>query len=437
MNNNEGNFMEDSLGMNGNVPVNEADCVSQNVPVYPEQQFKNDADFQPVYPEMQGNYPPPPVRNPQNRKKKKRKKKHRSRLPGILILTTLIFGVSVILSLVVIGFGKDMFGIGKSDQTHLIVIPEDATIEDVASMLERDGIIRSPKFFTMFSEMRDDDPYIPGEHFVRPNMAYETIIEELTNMEEDEIKESVEVTFPEGITIIEAAQILEENNVCSAKDFTFYFNSGGFGFDFENLLPTDTSIKFMRMEGYLFPDTYYFYVNMDPEQVCQKIYLNFSQHLTQPRLEKIESLELSLDEVITMASIVQKEAATTGTMTLVASVFWNRLRNADVFPLLQSDPTSNYSKLVVRPNMEVVDETIVNSYDTYKSAGLPPGAICNPGIDAIDAVLDDYPSDYFYFIANINTKQTRFAATLEEHYANEAAIELEYEEARQNAVDGE
>ena len=127
-----------------------------------------------------------------------------------------------------------------------------------------------------------------------------------------------------------------------------------------------------------------------------------------------------------MASIVQKEAATTGTMTLVASVFWNRLRNKDVFPLLQSDPTSNYANDVVRPNMEVVDETIVNSYDTYKSPGLPPGAICNPGIDAIDAVLEDYKSNYFYFIANINTKQTYFAETLEEHYANEELINEQY-----------
>ena len=86
--------------------------------------------------------------------------------------------------------------------------------------------------------------------------------------------------------------------------------------------------------------------------------------------------------------------------------------------------------------MEVVDETIVNSYDTYKSPGLPPGAICNPGIEAIDAVLDDYQSNYFYFIANINTGVTLFAETLEEHYANEAQINQEYEDER-NAAAGE
>lgn len=393
---------------------------------------------QPVYNNAPPAYPPPPqYRRSSGNHKKKKKKKRRSRVPGILILTTFIFGVSIILSLVIIGYGKDMFGIGKSDKTHLIIIPENASTEEVASMLETDGIIKSPKFFSLFTRLRNNDkPYISGEHFIRPNMAYETIINELTTIEEEEINESVEVTFPEGITLIDAARELEENGVCSADDFLFYFNSGGFGYDFESRLPTDQSIKFMRMEGYLFPDTYYFYLDMDPEQVCQKIYMNFNDKMTEGRLEKLDNLGISLDEMITLASIVQKEAATTGTMTLVASVFWNRLRNADVFPLLQSDPTSNYANDVVRPNMEVVDETIVNSYDTYKSPGLPPGAICNPGIEAIDAVLDDYQSNYFYFIANINTGVTLFAETLEEHYANEAQINQEYEDER-NAEGGE
>ncbi len=393
---------------------------------------------QPIYNSTPPAYPPPPQRRSTGNRKKKKKKKRRSRVPGILILTTFIFGVSIILSLVIIGYGKDMFGIGKSDKTHLIIIPENASTEEVASMLETDGIIKSPKFFSLFTRLRNNDkPYISGEHFIRPNMAYETIINELTTIEEEEINESVEVTFPEGITLIDAAKELEENGVCSADDFLFYFNSGGFGYDFESRLPTDQSIKFMRMEGYLFPDTYYFYLDMDPEQVCQKIYMNFNDKMTEGRLEKLDNLGISLDEMITLASVVQKEAATTGTMTLVASVFWNRLRNADVFPLLQSDPTSNYANDVVRPNMEVVDETIVNSYDTYKSPGLPPGAICNPGIEAIDAVLDDYQSNYFYFIANINTGVTLFAETLEEHYANEEKINQEYAAESDGAGEGE
>ncbi len=117
---------------------------------------------------------------------------------------------------------------------------------------------------------------------------------------------------------------------------------------------------------------------------------------------------------------------------MVASVFWNRLNNADDFPLLQSDPTSNYANDVVRPNMEYYDQTKIDAYDTYKSPGLPSGPICNPGIEAIDAVLEAYESDYFYFIANINTKQTYFSETLEEHENYEELIKQQYAEEAEN-----
>lgn len=368
------------------------------------------------------------VKDIPRKRKKKKKKKRRSRLPGIIILTTFIFAVSVCLSLVIIAFGRDMLGIGKSENTHLIVIPEGATTEEISILLKDEGIIKSPECFQLFSRLRKSDSlYIAGEHFVRPNMAYETIINELTSIDEENEQETVEVTFPEGSTLFESAQILEENGICSADDFIFYFNSGGLGFDFENKLPTDATLKFYKMEGYLFPDTYFFYENMEPEQVCQKIYLNFDNKMTAERYARMESLGLSLDQLITFASIVQKEAANTDTMTLVASVFWNRLRNADVFPLLQSDPTSNYAEFV-KAKMDVYDKTVVDAYDTYVGPGLPPGAICNPGIEAIDAVLEAFESNYFYFIANIYTGQTYFSETLDEHYMYQEMVEGQVDE---------
>jgi UPF0755 protein len=373
-------------------------------------------------------YPQRPVRRRRPTRKRKRKKKkmrNSARVSGILILVTLILSVSICLSLVIIAFGKDIMGIGKNDSTHLMVIPEGSSTDEIAAMLEDEGIIRSPECFKLFSRLRkSDEQYIAGEHFVRPNMAYEAIIDELTSVHEEE-QETVEITFPEGINIYEAANILEENGICKASEFIFYFNSGGYGFKFEDMLPSDTTLKLNRMEGYVFPDTYFFYTNMEPEQVCQKIYLNFDSKMTDERYQKMKELGLSLDELITLASIVQKEAATTDTMTMVASVFWNRLRNPEVFPLLQSDPTSNYANDVVRPHMDVYDKTIIDAYDTYVGPGLPPGAICNPGIEAIDAVLADVKSNYFYFIANIYTGKTEFSESLEEHEAYQEQIEDE------------
>ena len=212
---------------------------------------------------------------PKKKKKKKKKRKY-NRLPGVLILVTLIFGISIISSLVIIGFGKDMLGIGKSEKTHLIVVPDGATVEEISLMLQTDDIIKYPEVFSMFANLRQEGmTFISGEHFVRPNMPYETIIDELTKVPTEEMGESIQVTFPEGINLIEASQILEENGICDASDFIFYFNSGGFGVPFEDRLPLDSSMKFQRMEGYLFPDTYFFYENSSPEEVCQKIYYNF------------------------------------------------------------------------------------------------------------------------------------------------------------------
>ncbi|MGN0581051.1 MAG: endolytic transglycosylase MltG [Ruminococcus sp.] len=382
---------------------------------------------------------PKPVSSGTKKKKKKKKKRKGSRLPGVLILTTFIFAVSICLSLVIIAYGKDMLGIGKSENTQLIEIEEGATTEEIANMLEERGIIRSPEFFMLFSRLSGkDNQYIAGEHFIRPNMAYETIITELTSVE-SAAKESVEVTFPEGITLYDAAVILDEEGICSIDDFLFNFNAGGLGFDFENRITSSSNLKFYRMEGYLFPDTYFFYKDMEPEQVCQKIYLNFNNKLGssaefngktyENRYQRMEELNLTLDQLITFASIVQKEAATEESMTVVASVFWNRLNHKDEFPLLQSDPTRLYAENVIKPHMAVYDQDMIDAYNTYAGAGLPPGAICNPGIEAIDAVLTNYESTYYFFYANVNTGQTYYANTLEEHENNQEMVKQQIADA--------
>ncbi len=375
------------------------------------------------------------------KEKRKKKKRKRSRLPGVLILTTFIFAVSISLAMVIIAYGKDMLGIGKGENTQIIEIPESATTEEIAQILNDKGIIKSPKFFVIFSQLNGaDSKFLPGEYFISPNMAYETIIQKLTTVE-NEKKESVEVTFPEGMTLYDAAALLEENGVCTADDFIFFFNAGGFGFDFEDRLNSTSSLKFYRMEGYLFPDTYYFYEEMDPEEVCQKIYMNFDQKMNSEaeiagktystRYERMNELNLTLDQLVTFASIVQKEASSTDSMKMVASVFWNRLNNSDKFPLLQSDPTRLYSENVIKPHMEVYDQAMIDAYNTYVGAGLPPGAICNPGTDAIDAVLENYSSDYFYFIANTQTGETFYSKTIEEHNAYQQQIQ----EANGNGAD--
>jgi UPF0755 protein len=113
----------------------------------------------------------------------------------------------------------------------------------------------------------------------------------------------------------------------------------------------------------------------------------------------------------------------------VASVFWNRLNDPANFTRLQSDPTSKYVEKVIKPNIDLEDELIYEAYDTYICTGLPAGAIGNPGMDAIEAVLYPNETNYYYFYANVDTGVTYFATTLEEHYANEEMVKQQQAEA--------
>lgn len=357
---------------------------------------------------------------PQRRKKKRKKS---ARLPIVLMVTTLIFTVAICLSILIIYVGRDMLAIGKDDSIKMITIEEGADAKTVSHLLKEEGIIDIPKAFEIIAKLNDADAaFIPGQYELSPSDAYETIIRKLTTEEINDNRETVNITFVEGTSIYDAAKLLAENNVCDAERFIYYFNAGGFGFDFETKLPTSTASKFYRMEGYLFPDTYTFYVDSEPESVCMKIYQNFENKMTEEFYNQMQRKNMTLDEVITLASIVQAEASDPAEMKKIAAVFENRLLNPDDFPKLQSDPTKYYVEEVIKPNIQVPSTAIFDAYNTYEGNGLPPGAIGNPGLDAIEAVLYPSPNKYYYFAADIDTLEVYYAETLDEHEHNLAVI---------------
>lgn len=361
-------------------------------------------------------------KHPETTKHKKRRR--RTNLPFALIWTTLVVAIAIVLSVSLIALGKDMYAVGKTGTDKILVVPSGASTAEIAQLLYDEDIIRVPKLFRMFSKLsKKDGQYVAGEHVVNASYSYEKLISALTTVVK---AKSTKITIPEGTRLIDAAAMLEEAGVCDASRFIYFFNAGGYHVDFESKLPTDTGSKFYKMEGYLFPDTYEFYLDMEPELVCQKIYKRFNEIMSKGVVEKtgktyyetMTEKGVSLDYVITLASIIQQEAPSMSSMQMVSSVFWNRLNNRDLFPLLQSDPTSKYVTEVIKPNISVANDVIFQSYDTYKGQGLPPGAICNPGKDAIEAALNPAQSEYYFFYANVNTKQTYFAKTNEEHEQN-------------------
>ena len=204
--------------------------------------------------------------------------------------------------------------------------------------------------------------------------------------------------------------------------------------------------KFYKL-GILFPDTYTFYGIKEMVEdktayqlICDKIYDNFEKN--QPQYDEIKKSSYTLDELIILASIVQAK--------LLQRTQWRWLHQFSIIvcnpeaigrtqAFLESDPTSKYANEVIKPNIDNTASASlkIQAYDTYKVAGLTPGAICNPGIEAIESVLHPAKTEYYYFCANINTKETFYAKTLEEHEANLAMVQQQYAEAEAAAAAAE
>lgn len=370
---------------------------------------------------------PPKPKKSSNKKRKKKKKTF------LLVLAAVIIVAAAIISTVIISIGKDFLGIrgGEIDTTNdisdslvEIQIPQGATGQTITQILKDNEIIKYSLVFRVYIKFQNPENITAGKHLLSNKMSYEMILDELQKSAINEQTE-VSVTFPEGYNLIQCAQLLEKNEVCNADEFIKAFNSYHYGFNFEDKIE-ESSMKLFKMEGYLFPDTYIFYKNSEVNSVCYKIFSNFAEKVNRNDLGRMSELGLTLDQTITLASIVQAEAGIEREMKNVASVFLNRLKNSEEYPKLQSDPTKKYAREVVKPNLGDKSEELVTAYNTYLSDGLPPGAICNPGYTAIKAVLYSSDTDYYFFCSNLDTQEFFYARTNAEHEKNlkQAGLEI-------------
>lgn len=349
-------------------------------------------------------------------KKKKKKKSFNTSIFGGLILVTIILTVSLVVAISGISLGMEYTGIGKSEDSVTFDIPKNATTDDIAQILVDNHVIENKSLFKLAMKIKKPATIYPGGITLHASMGYATIIDKLAQMRES--YETVTVTFPEGLTLLDVANMLQENNVCMAEDFLFEFNRSQ-GYDFESKIDANTD-SFYKMEGFAFPDTYEFYVNDTAYNVTKTIREHFESKITDSMYKKMQDKGMTLSEVITLASIVQWEANSVEDMPKVASVFENRLNDPDTFPSLQSDATKNYITKVIKvaADNDASIEHYTDCYDTYECQGLPAGPICNPGLEAINAVLEPDKTEYYYFCNNLETGKSYFAKTLEEHNEN-------------------
>lgn len=230
---------------------------------------------------------------------------------------------------------------------------------------------------------------------------------------------TVTVTFPEGYTALEIAKKLEKNKVCSVSDFMKAAQSEELAEKFGFLSGMkDTENRAFLLEGYIFPDTYEFYKGEDAETAISRFLKNTQSKLTEEMSARANELGYTLDEIISLASVIQAEAGDKNEMGKVSSVLHNRIESPD-YGKLQCDVTVNYV------NEKILDSSYIDGdktrfseyYNTYKKSGVPVGAICNPGLDAINAALYPENTDYFYFVTDSDWNYY-YASTYEEHLKN-------------------
>ena len=312
---------------------------------------------------------------------------------------------------------NDVLAFITENRAVTITIDADDTVDDVAGKLKDAGLIKYDWLFSYVAKFEGSTgPYQEGEHTLNDNMNYMQLLSEIEV--QPVARETVWVTFTEGMTVDQMADLLEENGVCDADDFREEVMSGAdYGYDFEQEMSTSSDIYY-PLEGYLFPDTYEFYTNETPANVITRMLQNFQNKIDTVQ-DQMAEMGLTQHQTITLASIIQSEASgDPANMALVSSVYWNRLNDPENFPMLQSDPTRNYANsTILMTGQSSTYQQKAAAYDTYQCTGLPAGPICNPGMDAILAALSPETTAYYYFISD-SDGNFYFAETLEQHEAN-------------------
>lgn len=335
-----------------------------------------------------------------------------------------VFCCCILVSFVLAGFAisclNDVLAINRDgEETIEVVLPDNADTAEAIKVLDKAGLIKNSIFCNLFAKVMgvSDDNYLAGIYYFTDDMGVEKM---LTRFKTSSTRGTViSITIPEGYTVDQIFERLEKNNVCTAESLYRILNTVDFGNEYDFIAKINNKDeRYCILEGYLFPATYEFEQGAEPASVIRKFLDAFSKRWTEEYAAKATELGMSVDEIITLASILEKEGTGEGQFLQISSVLHNRLNRSGLYPTLDCNSTKDYVKNTVakRVTTPKINEYVV-SYNTYEVAGLPPSAICNPGIDAIESALFPTPSQNYFFRHDKNNK-IYLAETLEQHNAN-------------------
>ena len=330
------------------------------------------------------------------------KKKKKAYLTTITFVSILIMSFGIVLS-------QFYLPLSSNRQEKIFTIKEGERVSDIASDLEKSGIIKNRYFFILYLVLnREIRNLKAGSYQLSSSMSIKQIAKKLVSGEMREIK----ITIIEGWTLGDIAKYLEELGICQKEKFLelAFVREFSKEFDFLNDAPPDATL-----EGYLFPDTYFVEPGSE-KNIIRKMLSNFGRKLTPELRQGIKMRRKTIFEIVTMASLLEKEVKTKEDKRLVSGILWKRLREG--IPL-QVDATITYITKRKTAKISREDTKIDSPYNTYKFSGLPKGPICNPGLDSIIAAVYPKNSQYFYYLSNSEGK-TIFSKTLREHNLNKA-----------------
>lgn len=281
------------------------------------------------------------------------------------------------------------------DKKIAVEIPLGSNTSEIAKILKQNNVIQSELVFKMLSKIAGfDGTYQSGTHYVKKGLKFNELMSVLSGK-----PESIRVTIPEGYSYKQIVDTLASKGLINKDTFNKIAKEKDFDFDFlKDVNPNRDN----RLEGYLFPDTYEFDPKAGEEQIITRMLERFEQVFNSYYRSRAKKMNRSIDEIITLASIVEREAKLDEDRPMIAGVFYNRLKSKDKnLSKLQSCATVQYVLMkqqgITKEKLTNLDLKIEDSYNTYLHKGLPPGPICSPGKSSIEAALNPDVHDYYFF----------------------------------------
>ena len=388
--------------------------------------------------------PAPPARKKRPRYKAKDNLFGLSHILVTFVWLAIIVFIGVTLANVLWVCASDVLAFGRDNREVSITIEDSDTLEDISKKLQENGLIRYPNLFSLYAQFTGAREEIGSGTFTLNTMYDYHALVNFMNSDSAE-REIVEVLIPEGYNCAQLFALLEEKGVCTVADLEAYAADGELD-EYWFLEDVKRGDRYC-LEGFLFPDTYEFYVNDEPRRVLEKMLDDFDYRFTDEmrsnlialnhRLtewmedegyeqEYIDEHQLSLWELVTVASLIEEETANTLESYTISSVIYNRLyRWGDNPSFLNIDAAIIYALGEHKEELTVSDLQIDSPYNTYTNTGLTPGPITNPGLYSLNAALDPDDTDYYYYAMDPDTGAHHFSEDEDAH--NEFLDSLEDE----------